>query len=307
MPSGTLSIGDYFTSTTGFALQRTKKGEPVLTAEYGFPTVGEHDIAVRVQDDLGGEAILRETVFGVLMRNAFLPYEKRFAVWVSDGFPDVQDATAEFLDQVLDETSERPLWPGQRDGLLRTIYAFEILGKRNLLLNIVTGGGKTAIIAACIAWLRWVYDVRSFLILCPNTIVRERLRADFEAAKVFHDFELLPGVHSHYLKDLGLHVLEPGAATQGMLESGIVLGNIQQLYGKGSNERLAFVLNFLGDLAVFNDEAHNTPASEYTDVLRTLGKKQVFRLDTTATPDRADGQAAGLGDGLRIRHPSRSR
>ncbi len=53
---------DYFTSTAGFELQRTKKGEPVLTAEYGFPTVGEHEIAVRVQDDLGGEAIRRETV-----------------------------------------------------------------------------------------------------------------------------------------------------------------------------------------------------------------------------------------------------
>ena len=224
------------------------------------------------------------------MRNAFLPYERQFAVWVDDGFPGVEDATAEFLDHALDQTRNRPLWPGQRGGLLRVIYAHEILGKRNVLLNIVTGGGKTAIIGACIAWLRWVHDIRSFLILCPNTIVRERLRADFAAAKVFHDFDLLPGVHSHYLKDLGLHVLEPGAATQGMLESGIVLGNIQQFYGKGSNERLAFVLNFLGELAVFNDEAHNTPAAEYTEVLRALAKKQVFRLDTTATPDRADGQ-----------------
>ena len=224
------------------------------------------------------------------MRNAFLAYEKRFAAWTDDGFPDVQEPTAEFLDQVLDETRDRPLWPGQREGLLRVIYSFEILGKRNLLLNIVTGGGKTAIIGACVAWLRWAHDVRSFLILCPNTIVRERLRADFAAAKVFHDFDLFPGVHSHYLNDLGLHVLEPGAPTQGMLGSGILLGNIQQFYGKGSNERLAFVLNFLGDLAVFNDEAHNTPAAEYTDVLRTLGNKQVFRLDTTATPDRADGQ-----------------
>ncbi|MFZ2114706.1 MAG: site-specific DNA-methyltransferase [Solirubrobacteraceae bacterium] len=53
---------DYFTSTKGFELQRTKKGEPVLTAEYQFPTTGEHEIAVRVQDDLGGEAIRRETV-----------------------------------------------------------------------------------------------------------------------------------------------------------------------------------------------------------------------------------------------------
>lgn len=54
--------GEYFTSTPGFELQRTKKGEPVLTADYEFPTEGDHGIAVRVQDDLGGEAILRETI-----------------------------------------------------------------------------------------------------------------------------------------------------------------------------------------------------------------------------------------------------
>lgn len=224
------------------------------------------------------------------MRNAFLPYEKQFAAWVDEGFPGIRAETAEFLDHALDDTRDQPLWPGQRQGLLRAIYAYEILGRRDLLLNIVTGGGKTAIIGACIAWLRWAHDVKSFLVLCPNTVVRERLRADFAAAKVFHDFELFPGIHSHYLKDLGLHILEPGAAPQGMLESGIVLGNIQQFYGKGSNERLAFVLNFLGDLAVFNDEAHNTPASEYTEILKALAMKQVFRLDTTATPDRADGQ-----------------
>ena len=53
---------DYFTSTAGFELQRSKKGEPVLTAEYEFSTAGEHEVAVRVQDDLGGEAILRATV-----------------------------------------------------------------------------------------------------------------------------------------------------------------------------------------------------------------------------------------------------
>jgi hypothetical protein len=53
---------DYFTSTAGFELQRTQSGEAVLTAEYEFPTKGEHEIAVRVQDDLGGEATLRETI-----------------------------------------------------------------------------------------------------------------------------------------------------------------------------------------------------------------------------------------------------
>lgn len=52
----------YFTSSPGFELPRTKKGEPILTAEYEFVAAGDFEIAVRVQDDLGGEAIHRETV-----------------------------------------------------------------------------------------------------------------------------------------------------------------------------------------------------------------------------------------------------
>ena len=224
------------------------------------------------------------------MRNVLAPREEEFFAWVDDGYPGSPPETVEFLDEVLDPTREMRLWPGQRAGLLRTIFAFEVMGKRDLLLNIVTGGGKTAIIAACIAWLRRVHDVRSFLIICPNTIVRDRLRTDFQGAKVFYDFELFSPIQSHFVHELGLHVLEPGAAPQGMLESGIVIANIQQLYGKESNERLAFVMNHLGELAVFNDEAHNTPAVEYTEVLKALAPKTLFRLDTTATPDRADGQ-----------------
>jgi DNA modification methylase len=52
----------FFTSTQGFELQRTKKGEPILTAEYTFPSAGTHEIAVRVQDDLGGEAVYTTSI-----------------------------------------------------------------------------------------------------------------------------------------------------------------------------------------------------------------------------------------------------
>jgi type III restriction enzyme len=226
------------------------------------------------------------------MHNAFVPHEKAYLDWLADGYPEVSDDTVAFLEHVLDPERERRLWPGQRQGLLRAIFSYEILGKKDLLLNIVTGGGKTVVIAACIAWLRWAHGVRSFLLLTPNTIVRDRLEADFKASKVFHDFDLFPPMQSHYLNDLGLHVLQSGSGPQGMLESGVVLANIQQLYGKDGavNEKLAYVMNFLGELALFNDEAHNTPAPEYTEILNALSKKQVFRLDTTATPDRADGQ-----------------
>jgi DNA modification methylase len=53
---------DFFTSSAGYELQRTKKGEPVLAAEYEFPSAGTYEIAVRVQDDLGGEAVKRDTI-----------------------------------------------------------------------------------------------------------------------------------------------------------------------------------------------------------------------------------------------------
>src|ERR1035438_9027857 len=44
------------------------------------------------------------------------------------------------------------------------------------------------------------------------------------------------------------------------------------------------------EFALFNDEAHNSPATEYDATLRRMRDKVVLRLDTTATPDRADGK-----------------
>lgn len=224
------------------------------------------------------------------MFNAFAQHEKDFADWEAAGFPGVRDGTLRFLDHLSDGSGERELWPHQRAALLRTIYAYEILGRPNLLLNLVTGGGKTAVMAATMAWLRYSHDVRTFVVLTPNLIVRDRLRDDFEGGKVFASFGLFPPLSSYLIDDLHLFVLGEGPPA-GMLENGVVLGNVHQLYGRqGRNLNLGFILNYLGDLAIFNDEAHNTPAPEYTAVLRLLARNSVFRLDTTATPDRADGQ-----------------
>ena len=43
--------------------------------------------------------------------------------------------------------------------------------------------------------------------------------------------------------------------------------------------------------ALFNDEAHNSPAPEWDATLDKMRPKTVLRVDTTATPDRADGQS----------------
>ena len=226
------------------------------------------------------------------MQDSFLKYVEDFETWRDSGYPDIKLETREFISNVLKPDKKYKMWDHQIEGFLRTVYAFEVLGKKNCLLNIVTGGGKTAIIAAVIFWLKSVHNINKFVILTPNTIVRARLVQDFEGGAVFKNFEFATKQNQILLNDLGLHVLESGKQPQGMLDSGIILGNIQQMYttNVSGQRNLAYIQEFVGDIAIFNDEAHNTPAIEYTNILNALSEKAKFRLDTTATPDRADGQ-----------------
>ena len=224
------------------------------------------------------------------MLDSFIQHEEKFRDWKNSGFPNVKDETYDFIDNMLHHDKKNKMWKHQIEGMLRVIYSFEILQKRNNLLNIVTGGGKTAIIAAIIFWLKFAHNINKFVILTPNTIVRARLESDFKDGTVFRKFEFATEQNQILLNDLGLHVMKSGEQPQGMLQSGIILGNIQQLYSsKNINRNLAYLKEFVGDLAIFNDEAHNTPAPEYTNILNELSHKCRIRLDTTATPDRADG------------------
>lgn len=241
------------------------------------------------------------------MQNAFLPYEDDFNEWVEGGFMASPAATQEYLRFLADPEDEgRPkpggLWPHQWDALLRTIYAREVrrrdFWEDGVLLNVVTGGGKTALIAATMVWLRLAHDVRRFLILCPNLIVRDRLEADFRAGKVFTERDLIPTGAIVSADDFALTTLggTSKATATSLLGSNIVLGNIHQFYesSQSGQENLAMILGTdPAPFAVFNDEAHNTPAPEYDRTLRALHDDGHFRfrLDTTATPDRADGKA----------------
>ncbi len=218
-----------------------------------------------------------------------------YELWKKD-FCGVKDKTRRFLENLTDNKKQTKLWKHQLDAVLRVIYSYEVLGKNNLLLNIVTGGGKTAIIGACIAWLKMCHDLDKFLILVPNLIVRDRLQRDFLVVNgeesVFKKFDLFPKEFKNLENELNTHIMEEGASPQGILDSGIILGNIHQLYETNTSGKrnLDWFLNKVGNFAIFNDEAHNTPAMEYTKVLKILMSKTLFRLDTTATPERADGK-----------------
>jgi len=226
------------------------------------------------------------------MYNSFAKYEQDFRNWKDSDFSDVGPLTRDFLEHLKREEAPCKLWNHQKESVFRVVYSYELLQMRNVLLNIVTGGGKTAIIGAIMAWLKTCHNINKFLVLCPNTIVRDRLEDDFNNATVFRKFEFFPAGYEHYTNEMGLHIMEPGASPQGILENGIILGNIHQLYPSNINgeRNLVYLMKYITDIAIFNDEAHNTPAPEYDSVLRLLSKKVKFRLDTTATPERADGK-----------------
>ena len=78
--------------------------------------------------------------------------------WVASGFrtPPVKENILDFLRHLTVESPVRKyevLWPHQREAVIRAIYTNELLkptdeGFKDILLNVVTGGGKTTIIAA---------------------------------------------------------------------------------------------------------------------------------------------------------------
>jgi superfamily II DNA or RNA helicase len=236
------------------------------------------------------------------MYNRFAAYEQNFADWRS-GYPGVRPVTFDYIDFLTDPNDDqgpRPgtLWLHQWEAFLRVIYCYEILGQREIgangvLLNVVTGGGKTAVIAALIAWLRIAHGVQKFLLLCPNLIVRDRLEEDFEHGVVFQKRGLLPDWSNLRPKDFSLTTLGAGkgGGWADLFSADIVLGNIHQFYlsNRSGQSNVSGLMNG-PSFALFNDEAHNSPAEEYDATLKRMRSKVILRVDTTATPDRADGQ-----------------
>lgn len=236
------------------------------------------------------------------MFNQFARYEDAFRDWRRDGMPGLKAESykyIEFLTSPDDDQAARTgtLWPHQWESFLRVVYAHEVLGKTQigadgLLLNIVTGGGKTAVIAALVAWLRIAHNVQKFVLLCPNLIVRDRLEDDFQGGKVFKNRSLIPDWASA-IGQFDLTTLGSGKAGgwSSLFSSSVILGNIHQFYlsNKSGQSNLSALMNG-PDFALFNDEAHNSPAPEYDATLLRMREKVVLRVDTTATPDRADGR-----------------
>ncbi len=207
--------------------------------------------------------------------------------------------------------------------------------RQRLAMKMATGSGKTMTMSLCVVWSYFhaFYEpgspmTTSFLVIAPNLIVFERLKADFGDAVTFRRDPMIPPEWSH---DFDLAVLlqdDPAPVTaRGVL----YLTNAQRLYepatGRGKNktapnpveamvgprvnrdvdgssaERLFEGIAERSRVMVLNDEAHhvhdeklkwNQTIERLHDELRKRtpddpGAGVVSQLDFSATPKHENG------------------
>lgn len=164
------------------------------------------------------------------------------------------------------------------------------------VLKMATGAGKTKVMSLLIAWSYFhrLYEEgselsRNFLVIAPNIIVLDRLRADFDGLRIFFNDPILPpnGVDGRNWRDdfqVALHIQDDVRVSH---ETGnIFLTNIHRVFlhevpeptlgdddlsnyflgefgdrpvGKttDSGTDLGEIIREVDELAVFNDEAHH--------------------------------------------------
>ncbi|MGH7514078.1 MAG: DEAD/DEAH box helicase family protein, partial [Gemmatimonadales bacterium] len=152
-------------------------------------------------------------------------------------------------------------------------------------LKMATGSGKTKVISLAIAWqyLNSVAEgrddfARTFLVLAPNVIVYERLRADFGGGSIFRVDPVIPPELRLYWD---LEVYLRGEGERASSSGALYLTNVQQLHTRDQEDdepdpmtlvlgpkpptKTEETVGFLdrvvargGACLVVNDEAHHT-------------------------------------------------
>lgn len=186
-------------------------------------------------------------------------------------------------------------------------------------IKMATGSGKTKVMALTVAWQYFnaVAEGRddyakTFLLVAPNVIVFERLRADFGGGRVFRTDPIIPPeLRIFWEMDFYMRGDPERASSQGAL----YLTNIQQFYERGgatASDEPEVMTDVLGPIPpasatvvadfddrirtrgvpalVINDEGHHLhdEESEWSKVIRRLHDDSstglIGQLDFSATP-----------------------
>jgi type III restriction enzyme len=201
------------------------------------------------------------------------------------------------------------------------------------VLKLATGSGKTKIASLLMAWSYFhkLYETDSelstnFLLIAPNIIVLDRLRRDFDGARIFFDDPILPEtgyegrnwrddfqLTVHIQDDIGfvgeqgnlfltnIHRVFEGAAEPSFDDantSGYFLGVKPTGKTTDSAVDLGIIIRDVPDLVVLNDEAHHLhdersawfkAIEDISLRLRQKGSQLSAQFDLSATPKHDNG------------------
>lgn len=203
-----------------------------------------------------------------------------------------------------------------------------------LVIKMATGTGKTKVMGLIIAWCyfhkRYEPDSQlstNFLVIAPNIIVLDRLRADFDGLRIFWSDPILPdnGYEGQNWQDdfqMTLHIQDNVSIIR--KTGNLFLTNIHRVYagndiepsfdddnlenyflgkrptGKTTDSTvdLGMIVREIDELVVINDEAHHIHDKHLAwfksieDIHNRLKQKDHFlslQVDVTATPKHNDG------------------
>lgn len=200
-------------------------------------------------------------------------------------------------------------------------------GLSRYAVKMATGSGKTVVMALVIAWSYFHrrFETEStladnFLIVAPNVIVYERLREDFDSARIFHGLPIVP---PEWKDDfMAMQTFMRGDSRDPAAAGNLFLTNIQQIYeengapqapinpiaallgnapkaSQNSSQSMLDRIKRLKNLMVLNDEAHHVHDEDlaWSKTLVSLhenlkAKSQgglTLWLDFSATPKNQNG------------------
>ena len=205
---------------------------------------------------------------------------------------------------------------------------------RRLVIKMATGTGKTKVMSLLVTWSYFhkLYEPdsglsRNFLIIAPNIIVLERLRADFDGEKIFVEDPLVPdnGFEGRNWKvDFQVTTHIQDSVNINKAYGNIFLTNIQRVYESHQDEATAEdedtknfflgskptgsttdsqidldqVVRNVDELMVLNDEAHHVHDAKLVwfksiqDIHNNLVQKDkelCLQIDVSATPKKTSG------------------
>ena len=266
--------------------------------------------------------------------------------------------TEHILAQADGSMAEFKYYFSQREAIETVIYLYEVAGVKDkydlmrydssgavstgmfdedwlrFVLKMATGAGKTKVMSLVVTWCYFhkTYEPDSllatnFLMIAPNIIVLDRLRADFDGLRIFWKDPLLPenGYGGQNWQDdfqMTLHIQDEVSVVR--KTGNLFLTNIHRVYsgsdtepsfeddnledyflgkrpaGKTTDSKvdLGVIVREIDELVVINDEAHHIHDPRLAwfksieDIHNRLRQKDRFlslQVDLTATPKHNNG------------------